>query len=78
MLEFQLTEGDFENFREQVGVNLNTNLKVRLGIGTEDASVGARNCSFASSFYWRPLFGSMLTLVSGLKLVVMISVLILL
>ena len=39
ILEFQLTEEDFQNFREQVGVNLSTNLKVKLGFGPEDASV---------------------------------------
>lgn len=38
-LEFDLTEEDFEIFREQVGVNLNTNLKIKLGFGPEDVSI---------------------------------------
>jgi putative ATP-dependent endonuclease of OLD family len=35
-LEFSLTDEEFEQFRAQVGVNLTTNLKVRLGFGQED------------------------------------------
>ncbi len=38
-LEFALTEDDFKKFREKVGVNLNTNLKVKLGFGPEDVSI---------------------------------------
>lgn len=38
-LEFELTEDDFQNFREQVGVNLTTNLKVKLGFGHEDVKI---------------------------------------
>jgi len=38
-LEFQLTEEDFRRFREQVGVNLNTNLKLKLKFGPDDVSV---------------------------------------
>ncbi|MBE3037529.1 MAG: AAA family ATPase [Chloroflexi bacterium] len=38
-LEFGLTPEDFENFREQVGVNLGTNLKIKVGLGQADVSV---------------------------------------
>ena len=38
-LEFDLTEEDFEKFRTQVGVNLTTNLKIKLGFGPEDVSI---------------------------------------
>jgi putative ATP-dependent endonuclease of OLD family len=38
-LEFQLIPDDFQKFREQVGVNLTTNLKVKLGFGPEDVSL---------------------------------------
>lgn len=37
-LEFALTDSDFEEFRKDVGVNLTTNLKIKLGFGPEDAS----------------------------------------
>ncbi|MBN2375439.1 MAG: AAA family ATPase [Sedimentisphaerales bacterium] len=37
-LEFALTDDDFTKFRETVGVNLTTNLKIKLGFGPEDAS----------------------------------------
>lgn len=38
-LEFRLTEDELQKFREQVRVNLSTNLKVKLGFGPEDASI---------------------------------------
>lgn len=38
-LELELTTVDFTNFREQVGVNLSTNLNVKLGFGPEDVSI---------------------------------------
>jgi len=38
-LEFDLTEEDFDMFREQVDVNLTTNLKIKLGFGPEDTSI---------------------------------------
>jgi AAA15 family ATPase/GTPase len=39
ILEFNLTQEDFDIFREQVGVNLTTNLKIKLGFGPEDTSI---------------------------------------
>ena len=38
-LEFELTEQDFQEFAKQVGVKLNTHLKIKLGLGPEDISV---------------------------------------
>ncbi len=38
-LEFAFTDDDFQKFREKVGVNLSTNLKVKLGFGPDDASI---------------------------------------
>jgi len=35
-LEFALTDVDFEKFREKVGVNLTTNLQIKLGLGPDD------------------------------------------
>ena len=35
-LEFELTQDDFQKFRNRVGVNLTTNLKMKLGFGPED------------------------------------------
>jgi hypothetical protein len=40
-LEFSLTDDDFSKFRENVGVNLTTNLKIKLGFGPDDASFEA-------------------------------------
>jgi energy-coupling factor transporter ATP-binding protein EcfA2 len=37
-LEFALTDDDFQKFREVVGVNLSTNLKIKLGFGPDDVS----------------------------------------
>jgi len=37
-LEFSLTEEDLSKFRENVRVNLTTNLKIKLGFGPDDAS----------------------------------------
>jgi len=37
-LEFELTQEDFDKFRQQVGVKLSTNLKIKLGFGPEDVS----------------------------------------
>ena len=38
-LEFELTNDEFQSFRELVGVNLSTNLKVKLGFGPDDMSI---------------------------------------
>lgn len=38
-LEFNLTPDDYEKFRTVVGVNLSTNLKIKLGFGSEDVSI---------------------------------------
>lgn len=38
-LEFDMTQEDFDMFRNQVDVNLNTNLKVKLGFGPDDTSI---------------------------------------
>jgi putative ATP-dependent endonuclease of OLD family len=38
-LEFDLTQEDFDMFRDQVDVNLTTNLKIKLGFGPEDTSI---------------------------------------
>lgn len=40
-LEFTLTDDDFAKFRENVGVNLTTNMKIKLGFGPDDASFEA-------------------------------------
>ena len=37
-LEFELTNEDFKKFRQQVGVNLSTNLMIKLGFGPDDVS----------------------------------------
>jgi putative ATP-dependent endonuclease of OLD family len=37
-LEFKLEEDDFQKFRRVVGVNLSTNLKIKLGFGIDDVS----------------------------------------
>ena len=38
-LEFDLTGDDVQKFREQVGVSLSTNLKIKLGFGPDDISI---------------------------------------
>jgi len=38
-LEFELTNDDFQKFRQRVGVNLSTNLKMKLGFGPDDVSL---------------------------------------